>query len=149
MEIEHKYIIEELPAGLNIVKSKSIKQGYISASPVIRIRQLGDEYFLTVKGKGLIAREEFEMPISPEEFQVLSKKVDGLVIHKTRHYIPYAKYTIELDIFHENYKGLMIAEVEFRSMDEANRFIPPQWFGKNVSKDSSYQNVNLSKGMKF
>jgi len=146
MEIERKYIIEETPKNLKGFLSKKIKQGYISTSPVIRIRQLGEEYILTIKGKGLLAREEHELNISESEFYTLSKKVDGIVIDKTRYYIPFGNYTIEFDIFHKDYDGLLLAEVEFETLEEANSFTPPDWFGEDVTHLSKYHNSTLSKG---
>jgi CYTH domain-containing protein len=149
MEIERKYIIEELPDNLEAYPSKHIKQGYVSIAPVIRIRQLDKQFILTIKGKGLLAREEFELEIDKDQFDELSKKVDGLIIDKTRYYITLDDYIIELDIFHSDYKDLIIAEVEFPSLEEANSFVPPDWFGKDVTNDPRYQNSSLSKGQVF
>lgn len=146
LEIERKYIIEETPENLTDFPSTIIKQAYISTSPVIRIRQLGEHYILTVKGKGLISRKEFELEIDQNQFQELSKKTEGAVIDKIRYFIPFETYTIELDLFKGSLEGLVIAEVEFPSLDAANNFAPPTWFGKDVSEDRSYQNSNLSKG---
>ncbi len=149
MEIERKFIIEKTPDNLRGFTSKSIKQGYISSSPVIRIRQLADVFILTIKGKGLIAREEFELSLSKSEFQALSLKTEGLIIDKTRYYIPYNEYMIELDTFHKEYEGLIIAEVEFTSLEEANTFIPPKWFGEDVSENPAYHNVNMAHNIDF
>lgn len=146
MEIERKYIIEETPKNLKVFSSKNIKQGYISTSPVIRIRQLGEDYILTIKGKGMLAREEYELNICESEFYTLSKKVEGIVIDKTRYYIPFGKHTIELDLFHKDYEGLVLAEVEFETLDDANNFIPPDWFGEDVTHLTKYHNSTLSKG---
>ncbi len=146
VEIERKYIIEETPDFLGTYPYKSIKQAYISMAPVIRIRQIGEDFILTIKGKGHIEREEFELTISQSEFEHLSKKTEGIVIHKTRYFIPYNHYTIELDIFHDYFEGLVLAEVEFSSMDDANSFIPPNWFGRDVSENPNYKNSSLAKG---
>lgn len=146
MEIERKYLIHTLIEDYLQYPHKEIKQGYISTSPVIRIRQLGTEYILTIKGQGLLSREEHELIINEDQFNTLSQKVDGYVIHKTRYYIPYNKHTIELDIFHDEYQGLILAEVEFDSITEANSFTPPTWFGEDVTNTPSYHNSNLSKG---
>lgn len=147
MEIERKFLIHQLPEKLDTHDCKTIRQGYVSTSPVIRIRQLGQNYILTIKGKGLMSREEFELDLTKEEFGALKKKVDGLIINKTRYYLPYESYTIELDIFHDDYEGLVIAEVEFASVDEAERFTPPEWFGEDVTNQAKYHNSNLSKGI--
>ncbi len=144
MEIERKYLIDTLPFSLTTYKAKKIKQAYISTSPVIRIRQLNDTYILTVKGKGTMIREEFELPISEDEFQLLSQKTEGYLIEKTRYYIPSENHVIELDIFDGHHKGLILAEVEFDSLDDANHFNPPTWFGTDVTALPTYHNSHLS-----
>lgn len=145
MEIERKYKIHQCPTNLNDMESHILSQGYIYTNPAIRIRQSDDAYFLTVKGEGLIAREELELPISADVFSDLQKKIEGLFINKTRYYIPYEKWTIELDCFHNEYDGLFIAEVEFASLEEAESFVPPHWFGEDVTQDRAYQNSQMSK----
>lgn len=144
MEIERKYLVEKYPYSLTDYKKKKIIQGYISKDPVIRIRRSNDDYFLTVKGKGLMVREEFEMVISKDQFNQLSTKVDGLLITKTRYLLPYESHIIELDIFKGPLDGLIMAEVEFDSIDASKDFIAPTWFLKEVTKDSRYQNNRLS-----
>ena len=144
MEIEKKYLIHKLPDNLKSYPHKVIRQGYISTSPVIRIRQIADMFILTIKGQGFLEREEHELALSKDQFQNLSSKVEGIVIHKTRYYIPYLQNTIELDVFHDNYEGLYLAEVEFKSVEDANAFRAPNWFGEDVTYDESYHNNNLS-----
>ena len=63
---------------------------------------------------------------------------------KTRYYIPYDKHTIELDIYEGIFKGLIVAEVEFESLDEANLFTPPAWFGEDISNNIEYRNKILA-----
>lgn len=144
MEIERKFLVATLPDLPNSLKRKSIEQGYISTSPVIRIRRSNNEFILTCKGEGLIEREEFELNITEEAYKHLENKLDNPLIIKTRYLIPYGDLTIELDIFEGHLKGLVIAEVEFCSMEAANSFVPPSWFGKDVSLESKYQNNHLS-----
>lgn len=147
MEIEKKYLIDTLP-DLTLAKEvKSIEQGYIAVSPVIRIRKANDQYYLTCKGKGLMAREEFEILISQEEYSHLKTKLDTIPIIKKRYLIPLDAYTIELDIFQGHLEGLILAEVEFPSIEAAELFVPPIWFGKEVTMDYRFQNNQLS-GMK-
>lgn len=145
MEIERKYLITTLPFSLQDYRSRAIQQAYISTSPVIRIRQLDDQYILTVKGKGTLAREEFELFLSKDEFLNLSKKAEGYIIEKTRYYIPFKNYIIELDIFNGHHEGLILAEVEFEDLQEANLFIPPDWFGRDVTELPTYHNSYLSR----
>ena len=118
MEIERKYLIEkeQLPENLSDYPFHRIEQGYLCTSPVVRIRRQDDEYFLTYKSKGLMAREEYNLPLTQEAYEHLKPKADGLVISKTRYLIPEKDgLTIELDVFHDDYEGLLLAEVEFPS----------------------------------
>lgn len=143
MEIERKFLVNLRDIDLNEYKRHEIMQGYICKDPVIRVRLEDDNMYLTVKGKGLLTREELNLPLSKEAFDDLIKKTDGKYIRKTRYLIPYDTHTIELDVFHEKLEGLIIAEVEFETVDAANAFVAPEWFLEDVTNDSQYQNVNL------
>lgn len=145
MEIERKFLIHTLPENLENYPYKEIEQGYINRDPVIRIRRSDDKYILTCKGQGLMVREEFELPLSKEAFEHLKPKTDGIFIEKTRYLIPYdEKLTIELDIFHGKLVPLVLAEVEFDSVEDADAFVPPAWFGEDVTNSPKYHNSNLS-----
>lgn len=146
MEIERKYLIEKIPFDLSDYPQKKIAQGYLSTNPVVRIRRQDEEYILTYKGKGLMVREEYNLPLTQEAFEHMVPKCDGRFIEKIRYLIPYnEKLTIELDVFHNDLSPLMLAEVEFDSEEEANSFVPPEWFGEDVTFSSQYHNSNLSK----
>lgn len=144
MEIERKFLVSTLP-DLKNLEAKRIEQGYINTDPVLRIRRMNDDYFFTFKSKGLLAREEFERPLSLEQYNTLKPKTMYNIIKKTRYIIPFSanEHPIELDIFEGKLKGLFIAEVEFDSLNEANTFSPPNWFGDEVTQDSRYHNSNL------
>ncbi len=171
MEIERKFLIKELPKNISAYPHESYKQGYLCTEPVVRVRCEGDKYVLTYKGSGLMCRQEYNLPLNKEAFEKLLAKCDGIIIEKTRYKIPldaaldttlksntfsittkqtslYSSLIAELDIFDGIYKGLMIVEVEFKTVDDANTFIPPDWFGIEVTNDSNYHNSNLSKGLK-
>ena len=144
MEIERKFLVDSLPF-LEDYHSKKIIQAYISTDPVIRIRQMGTQYFLTVKSHGHIMREEFEMPITKEQFHSLWDKIEVSPIEKTRYFIPLEQdLTAELDLYEGHLKGLCTVEVEFSSLDAADDFIPPSWFGNDISLDNRYKNNNLA-----
>lgn len=147
MEIERKYLInrESLPDNLYTYPSHIIEQGYLCTEPVVRIRKEDDNYYLTYKSSGLLSREEYNLPLTSSGYAHLLPKCDGNIISKTRFLIPYDRYTIELDIFSGRFENLILAEVEFCSTDEAERFIPPQWFGKDVTFSTDYQNSTLSR----
>ena len=147
MEIERKFLVNtnELPKNLSHYECRHIEQGYLCTDPVIRIRMDNNSYILTYKSKGLMTREEFEMPLTKESFHHLSKKIDGKLIVKDRYMIPYGDtLIIELDIFKDYLETLILAEVEFSSEDEANNFIPPVWFGEDVTFSGKYHNSYLS-----
>lgn len=145
IEIERKFLIDHIPEDLVIVKKNQISQGYVSTAPVIRIRQADEHYYLTVKGGGMKVREEFEMTINKEAFDHLSQKLDAPMLQKERWYIPYMAHTIELDIFHGDLEGLIVAEVEFPDEPSSNSFTPPGWFGEDVTMDGRYHNSALVK----
>ena len=146
MEIERKYLLNELPANLESYESHRIEQGYMCTEPVIRIRRQDDHYILTYKSKGLMVREEYNLPLTKESYEHLKSKIDGILITKTRYLIPFGtSLTIELDVFDGVYNGLFLAEVEFASEEDANNFIPPDWFGEDVTFSTKYHNSTMSK----
>ena len=112
MEIERKFIVSEPPADLESYPHAEIEQGYLCMEPVIRIRRMDKEYFLTFKSKGLLSRTESEFPLDKKAYEHLLPKIDGILIQKTRYRIPTEHgYTIELDVFHDTHEGLVMAEV--------------------------------------
>lgn len=145
MEIERKYLIQTLPAELGQYPHHIIEQGYLCTEPVVRIRRQDDDYILTYKSKGLMIREEYNLPLTSAAYEHLKTKADGLIIAKTRYVIPLSnQLNIELDVFHGEYEGLYLAEVEFPNEEMANDFIPPDWFGEDVTFSSKYHNSTLS-----
>ena len=146
MEIERKFLVKTLPDNLKEYKCRVIEQGYLNTNPVVRVRRDNDEYYLTYKGQGLVCREEFNLILNEESYNHLIKKADGNIISKKRYEIPDdSGHTIELDIFEGVFEGLVLAEVEFNSMDEAKAYTPPDWFLEDVSENKEYQNSNMSK----
>lgn len=155
MEIERKYLIHALPKNITDYPHHIIEQGYLSTNPVVRIRRLDDDYYLTYKGSGLMVREEYNLPLTKESYEHMLPKIDGLLIQKIRYLIPLKpidcglkdtkSLLAELDVFEGKLAPLMLVEVEFESVEDANAFIAPDWFGKDVTKDGRYHNSNLSR----
>lgn len=146
MEIERKYLIKALPDNLEEYPCKQIEQGYLNTDPVVRIRRSNDAYTLTYKGKGLMVREEYNLPLNAESFAHLKEKIDGRLIKKRRYLIPLDdSHTIELDIFEGDLAPLQLAEVEFATEEDANNFVPPAWFGEDVTFSNKYHNSTLSR----
>ncbi len=158
LEIEKKYTIKNLPKNLDHFPCKVIEQAYLNTSPVVRVRKSNDSYYLTYKGSGLMAREEYNLPLDETSYQHLLKKADGNVISKKRYVIPvenpqfddsYKPITtptlsIELDVFAPPFAPLVMAEVEFPSVEMANAFIPPAWFDEDVTNNPAYHNSVMS-----
>ena len=145
MEIERKFLIKEMPEDLKSYKCRQLEQGYLCTGPVVRIRKDNEKYELTYKAKGMMIREEYNLPLTEQSYLHLKEKIDGRLIQKKRYMIPYGKYTIELDVFGGDLAPLTLAEVEFPSEEEANSFVAPDWFGDDVTFEPLYHNSFLSK----
>lgn len=145
MEIERKFLIEKLPKDIDAYSFHLIEQAYLCTEPVIRVRKEDDHYYMTYKGSGMMAREEYNLPLNKTAYEQLKSKAEGNIISKKRVLIPYSKYTIELDIFEAPFAPLLLAEVEFESEEDANAFTPPDWFGQDVTYDGKYHNSNMSR----
>ena len=146
MEIERKFLIPRLPENLASYPSRLLEQAYLCTDPVVRVRRSDDSYIITYKSKGLMSREEYNLPLTAESYAHLKAKADGNIISKRRYLIPLSgKLTIELDVFASPFDGLWLAEVEFESEEQANTFTPPEWFGEEVTWSSEYHNSTLSR----
>ena len=144
-EIEKKYLVEFLP-DLSNFNSCKVSQGYLSFNPEVRIRMMDNECFFFFFGDGTLSRDEDEESITLEVFKILYDLVQGNLIDKTRVFIPIEEgYTAELDIYHGELNGLLTIEVEFPSEEEAKKFIPPIWFGNDITNDKRFKNKNLAR----
>ncbi len=148
MEIERKFLLKNNKWQQFIKKSIDIKQGYISTNPdsTVRIRITDSKSFITIKGKGsnCIAHPEFEYEIplkdAEEMFNLFCLNTG---IEKTRNIVEYKGHTWEIDVFEGRHKGLVLAEVELKSVDE---FVDiPDWVGEEVTGNPQYYNSNLAK----
>ncbi len=88
MEIERKYLVTAPPKDYQSFPSHLIEQAYLCTEPVVRIRKEDQEYYLTYKSKGLLAREEYNLPLTEDAYRHLLKKADGIVLTKRRYLIP-------------------------------------------------------------
>ena len=100
MEIERKYLLNDLPE-LEKYECHKIEQAYLCTSPVVRVRREDENYYMTYKGGGLMAREEYNLPLNKEAYEHLVKKADGNVISKTRYLMPLEQEGLvaEVDVF--------------------------------------------------
>jgi adenylate cyclase len=143
-EIERKFIVADPPERL-LEHGSAIQQGYLSIEPVeVRIRSRdGEAHELTVKSLGGLARTEVELALTPDQFDELWPLV-GAVIEKTRYVADQDGRTLEVDVYGGTLDGLVVAEVEFPSEGEATTFIPPAWFGREVTTDLRFRNAALA-----
>lgn len=155
VEIERKWLVteESLSKERTIRKEgldyADMEQGYLCRNPVVRIRKAKykdgrTEFILCYKGKGLLEREEYNLPLTEEAYLVLREKIEGRLIEKRRYLIPYGKCLIEWDVFKNALEGLMYAEVEFSSKEEALAFYPPFWFSRELTGEAGYSNADLA-----
>ena len=150
LEIEYKYLVDKIPFDLSGFRKSEIEQVYLSIPNTpeknsYRLRKMDGKLLYCEKGEGLLQREETEYEISGEKYDELVKYVYGFAIGKTRYFIPIQDGLIaELDIYHNNLNGLMTVEVEFDEKYDRNKFVPPYWFGKDVTSDKRYKNASLA-----
>ena len=149
MEIERKYLLREIPEWVKACPYWDIAQSYVSRSPVIRIRRIAENgqerFILTVKGRGLSMREEHEIEMTRLEYLQLLSKAEGRVIEKRRYRVPLEDGLVaEVDEFSGDLAGLMLVEVEFESEAAMRAFRAPEWFGRDVTEEGTYQNSRLS-----
>ena len=145
-EIERKFLVNG-DFKSEAFKSIRIIQGYLSSVPerTVRVRVKGDKGFITIKGIGNasgITRYEWEKEIPVEDVKELLLICEPGVIDKTRYLVKAGEYTFEVDEFHGDNEGLIVAEVELP--DENAPFERPDWLGEEVTGDSRYYNAALS-----
>ena len=146
-EIERKFL-DTGDFSRQVTSAQRIVQGYICSQPgrTVRVRIRGEEGFLTIKGasdeKGL-SRYEFEQKIPLADAEELLKLCEPGAIDKMRNLVPAGKHTWEIDVFHGENEGLILAEIELASEDEP--FERPDWIGQEVSGDRRYYNSMLTK----
>lgn len=147
MEIERKFRVEGdfLP---DVYQSDRIVQGYLCSYPdrTVRVRIRGEKGYLTVKGPSDAygwSRYEFEQEIPLSDAEEMLRLCEPGVIDKVRHLVNYGGHLWEVDIFHGENEGLVMAEIELASRNED--FERPAWLGKEVTGDRRYYNAMLSK----
>nr|WP_314838408.1 CYTH domain-containing protein [uncultured Flavobacterium sp.] len=147
IEIERKFIVKNQSFKEEIHTKSIVSQGYLSSNPerTVRVRIKNEKGYLTIKGisnKSGTSRYEWEKEIPLNEAVELFKLCEKGAIEKTRHEIKYGNHTYEVDEFHGDNEGLIIAEIELSSEDE--KFDKPNWLGDEVTGEQRYYNSNLS-----
>lgn len=148
IEIERKFLVKSPEFKEQATGCSHFVQGYITSPPAktVRVRIADDKAYLTIKGSGSasgMSRFEWEMEIPGKDALALLGICEGGVIEKDRYFVPFAGHTFEVDEFFGDNEGLVMAEVELSSEDEA--FEKPEWLGQEVTGDSRYYNSSLRK----
>jgi len=147
LEIERKFLVHpaawaKARAG---VAGSLLRQGYLSSHPerIVRVRIDGNSAVVTIKGRTVgLTRAEWEYPVPPADAAaMLDALCEKPLIEKTRYRIPHAGMTWEVDEFHGENAGLVVAEIELESEDQA--FDKPAWVADEVTDDPRYLNANL------
>lgn len=148
-EIERKFLVINDTWKTPDIAGIAYKQAYLSNNPdrVVRIRVAGDKGFITIKGKPApesISRPEYEyeIPLKDAEYMYENLCEPGK-IEKVRYLYEFKGHTWEIDEFHGENEGLIVAEIELETENES--FEKPDWAGEDVSLDFKYSNGNLSK----
>jgi CYTH domain-containing protein len=146
-EIERKFLLPKMQE-IALQSTTCIRQGYISKSRdsvEIRLRRKGDAFFMTFKrGRGLV-RDEAEIRLDEADFNHLWPLTQGRQVEKQRSKaILENGLTAEIDEFSGALAGLLLCEVEFDDQAQAGAFVPPQWFGADVTEDGRYKNKSLA-----
>lgn len=147
LEIERKFLVTSQDFKKEALRKNRIAQGYLNSNPerTVRVRIKGEIGFLTIKGKGNetgMTRFEWETEIALAEAKNLIKLCENGVIDKIRHEVEIGNHTFEVDEFFGDNEGLIVAEIELKSEDEA--FEKPNWLGQEVTNDKRYYNAYLS-----
>ena len=146
-EIERKWLVSDLP-DLSGCKRTKIVQGYLAVAAdetEVRIRKAGRKYFETVKKGTGLRRAELEIKLTKKQFDSLWPATRRRRLEKIRHTLEWRSNKIELDVYEKRLHGLLVAEVEFKSGKQAEKFSSPKWFGKEITNTTRYKNVNLAK----
>ncbi len=144
-EIERKFLVANEDWRNHVAGSQTMAQGYLSSDPQcsVRVRVSGDGANINIKSATLdIERAEFEFAIPPAEARrVLEMFCGDKLVSKTRHLVPNAGHTWEIDVFDGANEGLVVAEIELGRREEP--FERPLWLGREVSGEKRYFNVSL------
>jgi adenylate cyclase len=143
-EIERKFRVAETPPDLP--SGTLLRQAYLAVdgNVEVRVRDQGGTPVLGVKGGHGVERTEVEVEIDRASFDELWSLATDRRIEKTRYRLPAGGHTAELDVYAGALEGLRVAEVEFASREEAEAFVPPPWFGDELTGDPRWSNAALA-----
>lgn len=150
IEIEKKYKVKELPKDIEEYQKIEIEQAYLNqgCKPTLRIRKYNeDKYILSYKSRkkeyadNISVCDEMELDLSKEAYEHLKNKIDGRVIYKTRYVVPLDDgLKVEIDKFKGFFEGVCFAEIEFKSIEQADFYKIPSWLGEDISNQKRVKN---------
>lgn len=143
-EIERKFLLASVPAGVR--EWVPIRQGYLAVGTdaAVRVRQHGDRCWLTCKrGVGMV-RDEWEVELTADQWETLWPATTTARVEKSRGHLAVDDAIAVVDVFHGDLAGLVLAEVEFRTEQDARAFVPPAWMAHDVTDDPRYGNRSLA-----
>jgi adenylate cyclase len=145
LEIERKFLLKDDSWRGTVARSVPMRQAYLGGAGVsVRVRIAGDKANLNIKQLRIgSSRDEFEYAIPMADAVRLTELAQGGGTEKTRHYVYHAGMTWEIDEFHGENSGLVVAEIELDAPDQA--FERPPWLGEEVTADERYYNVALAR----
>lgn len=150
IEIERKFLVVSDNWRQAVVRQQTLRQGYLNRTSEdaqggasVRIRIAGDEAFLNIKQAVTgTSRLEYDYGVPvPDAVEMLDELCHKPLIEKTRHWVEHAGFTWEVDVFHGDNSGLIVAEIELPAEDTA--FDKPDWVGREVTEQRRYYNVAL------
>lgn len=146
-EIERKFLVLDDTWRARVSHSEHLRQGYLNTpeSCSVRVRRQSGSAWLNIK-QAVMGRErlefEYEIPAGDAD-EMLSRLAVGPLLEKTRHRVEHAGYEWEIDEFHGDNAGLLVAEIELAAADlEPPR---PGWLGREVTHEARYYNVSLTR----
>lgn len=158
VEIERKFVLSNIPGTEVLGTGEVLRQGYVAeeGDVTVRIRITDRAATLTVKGGSGLTRTEVEAPISIDDAQALWSHTTGRRIDEQRHRVHLADVAdvdadmvadmdADVDVYAGELSGLCTAEVEFDSEDDAAAFVPPGWFGREVTGEPGWTNAALAR----
>jgi CYTH domain-containing protein len=149
-EIERKYLVDALPDAATLGPGTRIRQGYLAqdGDVEVRVRITPARSSMTVKSGRGQRRTEVDVVLTPAEAETLWALTAPRRIDKTRYVVALAAsghHEAEVDVYAGALAGLRVVEVEFPSAEAAAAFVPPAWFGREVTDDARWSNASLAR----
>lgn len=150
LEIERKFLLTELPEPSILGTGQPMRQGYVAEQDdvAVRVRIADASAQLTIKAGAGLVRTEVELQLTADQAESLWRHTEGRRLAKVRHRVSLgsqAGLTAEVDVYAGELAGLATVEVEFASQQDAAAFVPPSWFGREVTGEGQWTNAALAR----